>query len=279
MFPYFSKDLVMNAKDELENDKLVQASIRDEIAMKKGVFVDLWGAKSPFHTGLVQIPIEGMRESESEDEEGMPLTEEEKLYFQQAISESKAELAINLVKEKGKGVNKFYRNVFLPIAPSRWIEGEAMRCTDKIRDLDTFNHSAPLVNEGCMTTDEAGRKRWVPNVEMRESESEDEEGMPLTEEEKLYFQQMISESKAELGINLAKEKGKGVNKFYRNVFLPIAPSRWIEGEAMRCNDKILDLDTFDHSARLVSMPTDSSPRSQKQKWTCVRRRLLEPTRT
>ncbi|GBG85653.1 hypothetical protein CBR_g40383 [Chara braunii] len=134
----------MNAKDELDNDKLVQASIRDEIAMKEKLFVDLWGAKSLFHDGLVQVPIEEMCESESEDEEGVLLTEEEKQYLQQTISKSKAELAVNLAKEKGKGVNKFYRNAFLPIAPSRWIENEAMRCNDKIWDLYTFNHSAPI---------------------------------------------------------------------------------------------------------------------------------------
>ncbi|GBG92202.1 hypothetical protein CBR_g54647 [Chara braunii] len=124
---------------------LTQMTIRDELAMKEKVFIDLWGAKSEFHESLVNIPVYEQVESEPENEDDeFPLTEEERLFHHATLAESRAQLATQMAQEKTGEVNKFFQSAFLPLAPSQWIESEASRLNDKVWDLETFNHLAPI---------------------------------------------------------------------------------------------------------------------------------------
>ncbi|GBG93189.1 hypothetical protein CBR_g60254, partial [Chara braunii] len=141
-----SKNLVLNAKQVLENDLLTEASVRDSMAMKEKVFVDLWNAESQFHSDLVQMDSGGLRLSEpdSDDDDGLILTEEERNFHARYVSESNAQMAAGMAKDKSREVNKFFRNAFLPIAPARRIQSEARSKGDKAWDFETFNHEAPI---------------------------------------------------------------------------------------------------------------------------------------
>ncbi|GBG74051.1 hypothetical protein CBR_g17761 [Chara braunii] len=141
-----SRDYVLGAKELVEEDLLVEATIRDEVLMTEKVFIELWNAVSEFHADLVQpMPQEPCgSEPDSDEDDDLPLTEEERAFHTKFVAESGAQLAIRLAKERTKGVNKFTRNAFLPIAPPRWIESEAKSLGDKVWEFETFNHLAPI---------------------------------------------------------------------------------------------------------------------------------------
>ncbi|GBG84412.1 hypothetical protein CBR_g38696 [Chara braunii] len=136
-------DFVEGAKDTLDDDILVHASIADVLAMKEKTFVDLWGAKSAFHNGLVNAPVTEAFESDS-DSDGLDLTEEEKQFHAAEIAKTERDRGRGMAKDKRLSVSKFLRNAFLPLAPSRWVESESVRLDYKVWELDTFNHYAPI---------------------------------------------------------------------------------------------------------------------------------------
>ncbi|GBG83245.1 hypothetical protein CBR_g36860 [Chara braunii] len=142
-FPQVTRDFVERAKDMVDGDILTHVSIVDELALKEKVFVDLWGAKSAFHDGLVTVPVTESYESDS-DCDGLDLAEEEKRFHAAELAKTQQGLSSGIAKDKRKSVSKYMRNVFLPLAPSRWIESESAGLNDKVWELETINHSAPI---------------------------------------------------------------------------------------------------------------------------------------
>ncbi|GBG71303.1 hypothetical protein CBR_g8724 [Chara braunii] len=141
---------VLGAHQMRLEDLLIESSIRDEILMKEKVVIELWNVVSEFHADLAQpLPPDPCGfEPDSDEDDGLPLTEEEKVFHAKFIAESNAQLVVGLAREKTTDVNKFVRNAFLPIALARWIESEARAKGDKICEFDTFDHLAPISVNG-----------------------------------------------------------------------------------------------------------------------------------
>ncbi|GBG92594.1 hypothetical protein CBR_g56130 [Chara braunii] len=116
--------------------------------MKEKVFVDLWNAESNFHSGLIQKDasvLADVTDSESQDSIDLKsLTEAEKEFHTNLLAENRREKVKVIASNHKAQVNKFTRNAFLPIAPSRWIEMQSREVNDKLWDLLTFNYLAPI---------------------------------------------------------------------------------------------------------------------------------------
>ncbi|GBG86017.1 hypothetical protein CBR_g40831 [Chara braunii] len=71
--------------------------------MKEKVFVDLWNAESQFHSDLVQVASGGvgLSEPDSDDDDGVILTEEERNFHAMYVAESNAQMAVGMAKDKG----------------------------------------------------------------------------------------------------------------------------------------------------------------------------------
>ncbi|GBG68673.1 hypothetical protein CBR_g3214 [Chara braunii] len=149
-FLKLTKFLVTHSKEIVEEDELVSAAIDVNIAIKEKIFVNLFGAESNFHAGLVQPnpSLEGSDEEFEGDEEGdedaLPLTEEEKAYHAKVLAEERREKLKAVGDNQRTFVNKYTRNAFLPIAPPRWIEAQSREVEDKLWDLYTFNYLIPI---------------------------------------------------------------------------------------------------------------------------------------
>ncbi|GBG73220.1 hypothetical protein CBR_g12937 [Chara braunii] len=133
------------ASDIMDEDILVYTCVGDNLAMKEKVFVDLWGAESHFHAGLIQKdPAVPADLSGSDSEEGdLFLTEEEKLFHAKLLASGKERGRIIAANQKME-VNRFARNAFLPTVPPRWVESQSRGVDDKLWDLLTFNYVAPI---------------------------------------------------------------------------------------------------------------------------------------
>ncbi|GBG87259.1 hypothetical protein CBR_g45319 [Chara braunii] len=150
-FPVLTKSLVTRARETQQEDLFVGMAIRNELTMKEKMFVDMWGAESAFHSGLVFAEDQdgpGTPSSQGEDDdEGLCLTEEEKAYHAQMVAESKVEVAKPVEENQKSEVNKYTRNAFLPLASSRWVESESVKLDYKVWELPTYNHSAPISSD------------------------------------------------------------------------------------------------------------------------------------
>ncbi|GBG67716.1 hypothetical protein CBR_g844 [Chara braunii] len=118
--------------------------------MKEKVFVDLFGAESNFHSGLIQkdpaAAEEGVGSGEEEDleDDSLALTEEEKTYHARLLEEGRMDRVKAIAANQKTSVNKYVRNAFLPTVPSRWVEAQSRSVEDKLWDLYTFNYIAPI---------------------------------------------------------------------------------------------------------------------------------------
>ncbi|GBG90278.1 hypothetical protein CBR_g50456 [Chara braunii] len=117
--------------------------------MKEKVFVDLWGAESNFHTGLVVKDTSvsddlGGSDSAEEGEDALPLTEEEVRYHANLSAKEKKEKLKAIAANQAVEVSKYARNAFLPTVSPRWVESQSREVEDKLWDLPTFNYVAPI---------------------------------------------------------------------------------------------------------------------------------------
>ncbi|GBG83089.1 hypothetical protein CBR_g36707 [Chara braunii] len=149
-FLKLTKFLVTQSREIVEEDDHVSATVDVNIAMKEKFFVDLFGAESNFHAGLVQtnLSIEGVdgedEGDEEEDKDALPLTEEEKAYHAKILAEGRKEKLRVVADNQRSTVNNYVRNAFLPITPPRWIEAQSRSVGDKLWELYTFNYLAPI---------------------------------------------------------------------------------------------------------------------------------------
>ncbi|GBG81118.1 hypothetical protein CBR_g31794 [Chara braunii] len=138
--------LVTQARNLVEEDELVGLSISNNLAMKEKVLVQLWGAESNFHASLVQRDLVEVTngDSEKEEEDSLPLTEEEKRFHEKMLAEGRREKLKVMADNQRVEVNKYARNAFLPTVPPRWVESQSRGVQDKLWDLLTFNYVAPI---------------------------------------------------------------------------------------------------------------------------------------
>ncbi|GBG60690.1 hypothetical protein CBR_g12426 [Chara braunii] len=149
-FRRLTEDRVTHAPEQLMEDELVDLCVNNNLAIKEKRFIELWGAESDFHAGLIQadpdIPT-GLSSSESSDEEGddsLRFTEEEKQFHAKLLASEKREKVKVIAANQRVEVNKFARNAFLPTVPPRWMERQSRGVDDKLWDLLTFNYFAPI---------------------------------------------------------------------------------------------------------------------------------------
>ncbi|GBG89214.1 hypothetical protein CBR_g48922 [Chara braunii] len=147
-FPALTKSLVMHAREKQQEDLLIEVAIRNELAVREKSLVELWGAKPAFHAGLISADsrneVDASRSDEEEEDEGLILTEEEKAFHTQLMATSRVDMAKAVEENQRSEVNRYTRNAFLPLAPSRWLESESVRLDYKLWDMATYNHSAPI---------------------------------------------------------------------------------------------------------------------------------------
>ncbi|GBG89791.1 hypothetical protein CBR_g49642 [Chara braunii] len=149
-FRRLTENLVTQPPEQAAEDELVDLSVNDSLAMKEKVFIDLWGAESNFHVGLIQKDP-GLRDggslsqsSDEDDEDPLQLIEEEKRFHAKFIANGRSEKAKVRAANQRMEVNKFARNAFLPVVPPRWVERQSRGVDDKLWDLLTFNDTAPI---------------------------------------------------------------------------------------------------------------------------------------
>ncbi|GBG65888.1 hypothetical protein CBR_g54179 [Chara braunii] len=108
-----TKYLVTKAKDIAGEDELVSICIDGDVAMKEKVFIDLFGAESNFHAGLVQKDPgmvgddEGSGEEEEEEDDSLALTEEEKAYHSKLLEEGRLDKVKAIAANQKTCANKF----------------------------------------------------------------------------------------------------------------------------------------------------------------------------